>query len=829
MIAFQPPGLQREQRRRVLMESPRLKGLDSIAVEAVPAGIQEGQLWRLRLRFVPASPGVGKRLIPEGLSPANVRILLDGVPDPHVEVLKVLPGPDEGSVGLLVRTDPQETQTQDPPGHLLELVGLHDVDPLFSTAPLTFRFEESEARLVPIEYREVAVRERTEIDYLARDYDSFRQLLLERMAFYVPEWEERNPSDLGVTLIEVLAYAADYLSYYQDAVATEAYLATARRRISVRRHTRLLDFRLHEGTNARVWAQIWIAGEGAAEAGLRLPAGTRLLTASQRLPGLIEEGSRDYRRALDEGALVFQTLYPAVLYPEHEEMLIYTWGAEEFTLPRGGTEGALHGHLARLREGDVLVFEKREGYDLKEGSTPDPRERQAVRLARPPVLSHDPLTGADITEIAWHEADALEFDFPVARVAGRVRHERLSLARGNVVLADHGLAFEDLLEPVPVSGAYQPVLPRTGLTFRQPFDAARAAAEPAAWAVQQAREQALPDLELVELPVHAAAPGAEESFELRPVWRPQYDLLSSARFARDFVVEIDEGGAAHLRFGDGEAGRRPPAGARFLARYRVGNGPHGNIGAHALQHVVLTPRERHEMAAARRAVVGVRNHLAGLGGTHSKPAEHAQVYAPEEIHSLAAQRRCVTEEDFVEMAGRHPEVRRAVARRQWTGASTAVVLYVQRKGGLRSDPEFEARLRRFLQPALMAGFDLVLRDPLYVPVEIELTVFTEKGVREEMLYARLFGSDGAGHGQLFDPDQFSFGRWLYLSRLTALVMRIPGVSDLRIDVFKRWGQPPAGELETGYLAVGPFEIVRLDNDPAAPQLGSLRLRVEERG
>ena len=36
----------------------------------------------------------------------------------------------------------------------------------------------------------------------------------------------------------VFAYTADYLSYYQDAVATEAYLDTARQRISVRRHVR---------------------------------------------------------------------------------------------------------------------------------------------------------------------------------------------------------------------------------------------------------------------------------------------------------------------------------------------------------------------------------------------------------------------------------------------------------------------------------------------------------------------------------------------------------------------------------------------------------------
>jgi hypothetical protein len=46
-----------------------------------------------------------------------------------------------------------------------------------------------------------------------------------------------------VALVETLAYVGDHLSYTQDAVATEAYLGTARRRTSLRRHARLLDYR----------------------------------------------------------------------------------------------------------------------------------------------------------------------------------------------------------------------------------------------------------------------------------------------------------------------------------------------------------------------------------------------------------------------------------------------------------------------------------------------------------------------------------------------------------------------------------------------------------
>src|SRR5882762_7378926 len=91
------------------------------------------------------------------------------------------------------------------------------------------------------------------IDYMAKDYESFRQLMLDRLSATLPAWQERHAPDLGIAIVEMLAYVADYLSYYQDAVATEAYLGTARQRISVRRHARLLDYVLHEGCNARAW------------------------------------------------------------------------------------------------------------------------------------------------------------------------------------------------------------------------------------------------------------------------------------------------------------------------------------------------------------------------------------------------------------------------------------------------------------------------------------------------------------------------------------------------------------------------------------------------
>ena len=72
----------------------------------------------------------------------------------------------------------------------------------------------------------------------------------------MPDWRERHVPDIGIMLVELLAYVGDQLSYYQDAVATEAYLDTARQRISVRRHARLVDYAMHEGCNARAWVTL---------------------------------------------------------------------------------------------------------------------------------------------------------------------------------------------------------------------------------------------------------------------------------------------------------------------------------------------------------------------------------------------------------------------------------------------------------------------------------------------------------------------------------------------------------------------------------------------
>jgi hypothetical protein len=80
-----------------------------------------------------------------------------------------------------------------------------------------------------------------------------------------------------------------------------------------------------------------------------------------------------------------------------------------------------------------------------------------------------------------------------------------------------------------------------------------------------------------------------------------------------------------------------------------------------------------------------------------------------------------------------------------------------------------------------------------------------------------------GRRGFFHPDFFSFGDPLYLSQIYAAVERVEGVDSARVTRFRRWGRPDDGELQSGVLRTGPWEIILLQNDPNALENGVLNL------
>jgi hypothetical protein len=678
------------------------------------------------------------------------------------------------------------------------------------------------------------------IDYLAKDYSSFRRLMLDRLSTIMPNWTERNAADMGIALVESVAYAADHVSYYQDAVATEAYLGTARERVSMRRHARLLDYAMHDGCNARAWVTLEVTPGGAID-GAVLPMGTSLLTRG--MDDTFVVAPADLKDLLEnEHPLVFETLHDVTLSSTHNRIRLYTWDDTECCLPKGSTRATLHNDPGlSLAAGDILVFEEILGPDTGAAPDADPAHRHAVRLTEvatedtngDPLL--DPLHNTPIAEIEWDSADALPFPLCVSAViasdTGSHLVEDLSVARGNTVLTDHGLTItgEDLgnIRTDSAGNLERPAL-REGPVTRQGhsrdrfgelvrddenepvvFDPSAPAVSAMVWEMRDT----LPAVKLIE--------NGDAS---RP-WLPRFDLLTSSRFDQHFALETENDARARIRLGDGFHGEKPKPDSTFKADYRIGNGADGNVGAEAITRIVL----------AGGGVERVRNPLPAHGGADPESMEEVRQYAPQ---AFRTQERAVTEADYAEMAERHPEVQKAAATLRWTGSWYTVFITVDRTNGRVVDAAFEQEMRAFIERFRLAGEDIEVDGPRFVPLDVVFTVcllpgYSRAQVKEALLDR--FSSRVLSDGTLgfFHPDRFTFGQTVYLSQLIALAMSVPGVkwvdaedTALKPNRFRRWGQPASGEFEAGMIQFGRLEIARLDNDPSVPENGRVDFIME---
>ena len=140
------------------------------------------------------------------------------------------------------------------------------------------------------------------VDYLARDFVSIRNALLDYASQRYPRWIEKIDADAGVMLAETMAALGDEFSYIQDRYAREAYLETASQRRSLRYHTQLVDYPIHDGLSARTLLDLKVKpAEAGAPGGTFLSAGGRVWAAGEGEPAIpfeIGEGLADQRRTL---------------------------------------------------------------------------------------------------------------------------------------------------------------------------------------------------------------------------------------------------------------------------------------------------------------------------------------------------------------------------------------------------------------------------------------------------------------------------------------------------------------------------------------------------
>jgi hypothetical protein len=899
-----------ERRRDKVRNSSSLIGLDYVEVS-------HDQLV-LRVYFLGDAP--------QGIKPQNVRIE-GGRRVRNIKVVDVDPEPPEDSEFdtefddyIDVTVDKAgdfstytlrliEAIARDKQGNPLPLSG---VDPRYSAIQFSFKAGCPSPLDCPTESPcPPATYEESEINYLAKDYASFRQVILDRLAITLPDWNEQHIPDIGMAIVELMAYVGDYLSYYQDAVATEAYLDTARQRISVRRHTRLVDYRMHEGCNARTWVVINIDG-GDLTNSLLLLRDIYFITGHNDALALSATMLTDddvqtltlgtyevFEPLVADASLLAQPLH---LYQAHDEIRFYTWDDTECCLPRGATSATLQdyphddnaeqeelqeeleqeedreaddddqaegraqdipggraqgiaptsektpaaptdsGPVLHLNVGDFLIFEEVKGAKTGVPEDANPKHRHVVRLisVTPGV---DELSGKNIVDIEWDAEDALPFPFCISALGpaldGCQLIENISVARGNVLLVDHGQSItgentNPLKVPVAlttatcegedrpsdvevVPGPFHPVLQKQPLTFSQPLPTDPV---PASQILQQDVRQALPWITLtstspVGIPL-ASTPGL-----VGPrTWHPVCDLLESGALDTSFVVEIDNDGYAHLRFGDGELGQAPEPGEAFSAAYRVGNGPVGNVGAESISRIVFRKTKLSGLTLTPR------NPFAAVGGTAQESLAEVKLFAPKAFTTDL--KRAITGDDYATLAAQHAGVQRAAASLRWNGSFYDVQVAIDPFGTDEADQPLLDDVALYLEPYRLIGHDLKVVQAAYVPLDLSMQICVQPYYLRGHVEAALldvFSNRQLSNGKLgfFHPDNLTFGQGIAVSTLIALAQAVPGVQSVIVDKLERFGEGPNNELQRGILTIGPMEVAQLDNDPSFPEHGILTL------
>lgn len=92
---------------------------------------------------------------------------------------------------------------------------------------------------------------RDNVDYSTRDYEGFRADMIDLLLKNIPGYTDVSSSDFGITLIELLAHGLDILSYYNDKVANEVFLDTAKEKENVRMLAKRMGYIAKDSTPSR--------------------------------------------------------------------------------------------------------------------------------------------------------------------------------------------------------------------------------------------------------------------------------------------------------------------------------------------------------------------------------------------------------------------------------------------------------------------------------------------------------------------------------------------------------------------------------------------------
>jgi hypothetical protein len=727
------------------------------------------------------------------------------------------------------------------------------------------------------------------VNYLARDFWSIRQALIDFAVDRHPQWKDRLEADVGMMLTELMSAVGDEFAYYQDRISREAHFESATQRRSLRRQARLIDYNIHDGKGAATWLDFTVdnsAPEHDLFAGTpvwvppsaTLPSDTPT-TRRGRSPSLYEvghgimQGQNGLSPAL--GVAPSQTeIYKTEFFKLRNganQLTAYQWDENETCLVVGKTSLYVIGHhAADLPLEDFTNPNVRGKWVVLETNPLDasvPVRRWLVRLIKVDdegATLQDPLTLTDLTLIEWEPAYALPFEMEMPTL----------VVRGNIVPATAGETLEAYfaIEPTPDAIALPPLqpqhLPANNTLYNENFSS---------FATERSRFLfTLPGSEERDVVFHGptlahAAPEVRvmDGERILGTWvtdnewewkRAMLGVNSSQKTDKHFMLEdgswrrvaqyrrVDEtdtvqefvhfdyanGRGATIQFGDDVFGEAPDRGRQFRAVYRLGHGRGDNVAADSLTE--FDPATLGFVDAVTNPIgINDNEFLDGKVPFGMSNAVDPQTFAdvrhvaPDEFRAETF--RAVRAEDYAAAVQKLSWVQRAGAQFRWTGSWLTLFATPDPKGTFTLTEELRIDLERQLNRYRLAGRETYGMNPKFANLDLEIHICVAPtsyvGEVKEAVLEALFGRRGVRpRPGFFSPDNWTFGTPLERAQLEAAIQEVPGVRAVEDIYIRRRGWFAKRPFSELVYSVAADEIIRVENNRELPERGAVRLVME---
>jgi hypothetical protein len=696
------------------------------------------------------------------------------------------------------------------------------IDPLFAEIPFKFRPGCFNLNCAPAWEAGRDKMPTPSIDYLAKDFDSFKHVLINAMRERVPGWEPTSEVDLDQLILSLLAADGDFLSDFQDRVLQERYWGLARKRVSMARHARLMDYHIHQGNQACTELIVEVDSEQTLAEALGVWTG-----ADWKAPD----------------AQIFLTTHAQWCHPWLNQINFFTWDEALNSLDAGTSHADLALPAALnpanlgeanqfrdiLRRDDVryLVIEEQLNPETGTVNGRDSTKRQKLELLTGHTGAEtrfDPFSNQHYVRVFWTAEAPLQRRYcTVTRCEGAPVTD-VSVLYGNVVDASHGR-------------------PHTTV-FRRPGSALGATDNALLIHSDEAHWEVGPRGTLCCLPNTPVAyrdtpPGGDVPPQSSCVvdvagfatpWAEQIALVQSQGDDEHYLVETDELSGSTLRFGNGTNGRSLENDAVVSCHYQIGRGSAGNVGLDTLTG--------HD---GPNWLIGMRNPFDVNNGRDPEPHEAFLRRVP--IAYRSRQKRAVTLADYVARAEELAEVSHAYASYGWTGSWRSVRIAIDPAGTTELSDTRRELIHRHLDAVRLIGEDLEIRPARYVPLDILLRVCAHPDNWPEDLGIILEQefSDGLtpdGRRGFFYPDDWTFGQPLHASQIIGRALAVIGVERVLLLSIRRWNQgfgPSTSsitinpdELPTeavDLLETEAFEVIQVANNPDQLEQGRMVIEV----